>query len=163
MNDKNTKSIYVPIVIIKQVRQKTVSYNECVRTPDSIVKMLSPIFRDLDREQFAVVGLNAQNKPNVVNVVSIGSLNSAQVSSREVFKPLILSNCLAFICAHNHVGGTLEPSFQDKQITKVLFDVGVKMEIRLLDHIILGLDGKYYSFSRSGIMPTDGKGYSDGA
>ena len=148
----------VPIVKIKQVRQRTVLYNSPICTPENIVSMLKPIYHDIDREQFVVVGMNAQNFPNVVNIVSIGTLNSTQVGPREVFKPLILSNCLTFICVHNHMGGTLEPSNHDVYITKTLAELGDKLEIKLLDHIIIGFDDSYYSFSKSGRMPVVGKG-----
>lgn len=149
----NTNIFKVPVVKIKQVRQKSVTYNNRICAAENVVSMLDPIYRDIDREQFVVVGMNAQNFPNVVNIVSIGNLNSAPVCAREVFKPLILSNCLSFICVHNHVGGTLEPSNQDRNVTRMLMDVGKKLEIQLLDHIIIGIDGKYYSFANSGQLP----------
>ena len=63
--------------------------------------MLRPLFAGLDREQFLVCGLDAKHGIIGVNIVSIGSLTLAIVHPREVFKPLILMNAAAWICAHN--------------------------------------------------------------
>ena len=66
--------------------------------------VLRPLFAGLDREQFLVCGLDAKHRIIGVNIVSIGSLTLAIVHPREVFKPLILMNAAAWICAHNLCG-----------------------------------------------------------
>ena len=82
--------------------------------------ILRPLFADLDREQFLVCGLDAKHCIIGVNVVSIGSLTLSIVHPREVFKPLILMNAAAWICAHNHPSGDITPSPEDRVLTSRL-------------------------------------------
>ena len=82
--------------------------------------MLRPLFAGLDREQFLVCGLDAKHGIIGVNVVSIGSLTLAIVHPREVFKPLILMNAAAWICAHNHPSDDPAPSQEDRVLTNRL-------------------------------------------
>lgn len=149
MEDSNSFVLQIPIVKIKQVRQSKAKYNTSLSSPENIISMLDPIIKDADREVFIVIGLSTRNIPNVINVVSVGTLNSTASSPRDVFKALILSNCASFICVHNHVGGTLSPSESDKKITDTLGELGDKLEIKLLDHIIIGENKKFYSFRQN--------------
>ena len=84
-----------------------------------------------------------------VNVVSIGSLTLSIVPSREVFKPAILLNTSALICAHNHPSGDPEPSSEDRALTTRLRQAGDLLGITVLDHLILG-DDRTYSFADRG-------------
>lgn len=111
------------------------------------MEMIYPLYKDIDREKFIVVGLDAKNYPTLINVVSIGSINCAPVSPADVFKPLILSNSYSFIICHNHITGILEPSQPDIDITKILKDLGKMLQINFYDHIILGNPEKFFSFA----------------
>ena len=71
-----------------------------VPTSTVAAALLRPCFEGLDREQFLVCGLDAKHHIIGLNIVSIGSLTLAIVHPREVFKPLILMNAAAFLCAH---------------------------------------------------------------
>ena len=112
--------------------------------------LLRPLFAGLDREQFLVCGLDAKHCIIGVNIVSIGSLTLAIVHPREVFKPLILMNAAAWICAHNHPSGAIpRPA---KKIACSPADSGrapTCSASRLLDHLIL-TDERYYSFADQG-------------
>lgn len=138
--------INVDIVSIKLVKEDVAEYNTQITNAKAIIEMLHPLYDGIDREKCVVVGLNNQHIPNSINTVSIGTLDRALIAPREVFKPLILSNCSCFILVHNHPSGTLEPSNSDKDITKILSKVGKDLGIKMLDHIILGFDNEYYSF-----------------
>ncbi|BFU96776.1 MAG: DNA repair protein RadC [Nitrospira sp.] len=111
--------------------------------------ILNPYFAGLDREQFLVCGLDAKHGIIGVNVVSIGSLTLAIVHPREVFKPLILMNACAWLCAHNHPSGDVTPSLEDRVLTKRLREAGELLGISLLDHLILANENKY-SFADQG-------------
>ncbi|TKB62237.1 MAG: DNA repair protein RadC [Nitrospira sp.] len=112
--------------------------------------MLRPLFAGLDREQFLVCGLDAKHCIIGVNIVSIGSLTLTIVHPREVFKPLILMNAAAWICAHNHPsGGDVTPSQEDRVLTNRLKQGADLLGIRLLDHLIL-TDEHCYSFADQG-------------
>lgn len=111
--------------------------------------VLRPLFADVDREQFLVCGLDAKHCIIGVNVVSMGSLTMSIVHPREVFKPLILMNAAAWICAHNHPSGDPTPSQEDRQLTTRLRQGADLLGISLLDHLIL-TDARYYSFADQG-------------
>ena len=119
-------------------------------TSVAVADVLRPLFAGLDREQFLVCGLDAKNCIIGVNVVSIGSLTLAIVHPREVFKPLILMNAAAWICAHNHPsGGDPTPSHEDRVLTSRLKQGADLLGITLLDHLVL-TDERYYSFADHG-------------
>ena len=118
-------------------------------TSVAVADVLRPLFAGLDREQFLVCGLDAKNCIIGVNVVSIGSLTLAIVHPREVFKPLILMNAVAWICAHNHPSGDVTPSEEDRMLTNRLRQGADLLGISLLDHLVL-TDEHYYSFADQG-------------
>ena len=111
--------------------------------------ILRPLFHGLDREQFLVACLDAKYAIIGVNVVSIGSLSFSIVHPREVFKPAILLNSAAIICAHNHPSGHPEPSSEDIVLTARLRQAGDLIGITILDHIIFG-DDRTFSFADQG-------------
>ena len=80
------------------------------------------------------------------HVCSVGTVGSALVHPREVFKIAILANAAAVILVHNHPSGDPLPSGEDKQITKRIKEAGELMGISVLDHVILG-DERFYSFA----------------
>ena len=118
-------------------------------TSVAVADVLRPLFAGLDREQFLVCGLDAKHAIMGVNVVSIGSLTLAIVHPREVFKPLILMNAAAWICAHNHPSGDPTPSHEDRVLTSRLRQGAELLGIIMLDHLVL-TDERYYSFADQG-------------
>ncbi|MDH3346426.1 MAG: hypothetical protein OEL75_04500, partial [Kiritimatiellaceae bacterium] len=70
--------------------------------------------------------------------VSKGTLNSSLVHPREIFKPAVQHSAARVILAHNHPSGDPSPSSQDIQVTKKLVEAGRTMEIRVVDHVIIG-------------------------
>ena len=116
--------------------------SEAIQTSVAAASLLRPCFEGLDREQFLVCGLDAKHRIIGINIVSIGSLTLAIVHPREVFKPLILMNAAAFICAHNH------PS-SDRVLTQRLRHGADLLGIPLLDHVILG-EARHFSFADQG-------------
>ena len=120
-----------------------------VQDSTTAAALLRPHFAGLDREHFVVVGLDAKHRVIGLNLVSVGSLSLAIVHPREVFKPLILMNASAWICAHNHPSGDVTPSSEDRVLTKRLREAGELLGITLLDHIILANENSY-SFADQG-------------
>ena len=122
---------------------------EPIRDSSTAVQLFRPCFEGLDREHFLVCGLDAKNCIIGVNLVSIGSLTLAIVHPREVFKPLILMNAAAWICAHNHPSCDVTPSEEDRVLTNRLKQGADLLGISLLDHLIL-TDEHCYSFADQG-------------
>jgi len=90
--------------------------------------------------------LNTQNQ--IINVEDLfeGTLNASAVYPREIIAQAIKHNAASLIFAHNHPSGNPEPSDNDKQITRDLVFAGNIMQIKVLDHIIIG-DNRYFSFA----------------
>jgi len=122
---------------------------EPIQTSIAAATLLRPCFDGLDREQFLVCGLDAKHRIIGINIVSIGSLTLAIVHPREVFKPLILMNAAAFICAHNHPSSDPTPSPEDRVLTQRLRQGAEILGIPLLDHVVLG-EERYFSFADQG-------------
>ena len=102
-----------------------------------------------DKEKFYSIFLDCKNKVIGVDMVSQGALDSAPVHPREVYKSALLASAANVIFVHGHPSGDPEPSYCDKEITKLLKQTGDMLQINVLDHIIIGLD-RYYSFADKG-------------
>jgi len=106
-----------------------------------------------DREVMCILNLKTNEQPINMSIVSMGSLNAAIISPREVFKSSILSNAASIIALHNHPSGSLKPSKEDKLITKKLAVCGELLNIPLLDHIIIaGETGERFSFREQDLL-----------
>ena len=77
-------------------------------------------------------------------------LNTSLYILEEVFKGALLANAHAIILAHNHPSGNTEPSSADKMVTEKLTSCGNLLEIQILDHVVIGSKGEYFSFRESG-------------
>lgn len=141
----------IDIVSVKLVKEGKYQYagNSTVNSPDSSVKILQQFIGDRDREYMAAILLDTKLQANAITVISIGSLNSAIIHPREVFKAAILHNAASIIIAHNHPSGNTTPSSEDIAITDRLSEASKIMGIELLDHIIV-TESKYYSFREEG-------------
>jgi DNA repair protein RadC len=87
-----------------------------------------------------------------MHIVSVGTLSGAFVHPREVFKAAILGNAAAIILFHNHPSGDPDPSREDRELTLRLIQAGRILGIDVLDHVILGDEGRYYSFKEHGVL-----------
>jgi len=107
--------------------------------------------RDLKKEVFKVIYLNSQNQ--IIDIVDLfeGTVNSSSISPREVMEAAIRNNAVSLIFVHNHPSGDPEPSRYDKEVTRGLVFAGSIMQIRVLDHIIIG-NNRYYSFAGEGLI-----------
>jgi DNA repair protein RadC len=83
--------------------------------------------------------------------ISEGSLTASLVHPREVYNPVIRESAAAVIFVHNHPSGDPAPSQEDIEITRRLKEVGEVMGIRVLDHVVIGLE-RYYSFNERGTL-----------
>jgi len=108
--------------------------------------LLEFMFSDLDREHFVAILLGPDSSLIGINTISIGSVTTAVVHPREVFKPAILGNAVAILLAHNHPYGDFEPSELDINTTEVLRKAGDILQIRVMDHIVWSRTG-YFSFA----------------
>ena len=108
-------------------------------------------YADRKQEQFICVSLNGAHEVIAIRVVSVGILNRTIVHPREVFSDPLSDRAAAIIVCHNHPSGMLEPSDEDRNITRRLAEAGDILGITLLDHLILSPRGGYFSFLESGL------------
>lgn len=114
-----------------------------------VAEYLIPLLRYENHEKFLVILLNTKNKVIRVEQVSESILNGCLAHPREVFVRAITAHAAHIIVAHNHPSGDIEPSEEDRLLTKRLKAAGNILGIPLLDHFIIG-DGRYYSFKEAG-------------
>ena len=140
-------------IAIRMVEQPPLYSKEPMNNPDAAIRVMNEFLSQMDRELFCIVNLQADLTPINMNIVSVGSLNEALINPREIFKSAILSNAHSMMLIHNHPSGNLTPSTSDIQTTARMQELGELMGISLVDHIITGRNGNYYSFRDKGEFP----------
>ena len=103
-------------------------------------------------EEFKILLLNRSNRALGIATISKGGISGTITDVRIILQYAIKANASSIIVAHNHPSGNLEPSEADKRITQKMREASGKMEISLLDHIILICDETYFSFADSGFI-----------
>jgi DNA repair protein RadC len=121
-----------------------------ISSPADVDGLLRGRIANLDRENFVAVLLNTKNEVIEFPTISVGTLSASLVHPREVFKPAIRASAASVVLAHNHPSGKVEPSPEDREVTRRLSDAGEIVGIKVLDHVILG-DG-YFSMKEHGML-----------
>ena len=107
--------------------------------------------RDLKKEVFKVIYLNSQNQIIDTADLFAWTINSGSIYPREVILTAFKHNAVSLIFVHNHPSGNPDPSKSDKELTRDLVYAGSIMQIRVLDHIIIG-NNRYLSFAGEGLI-----------
>ena len=107
--------------------------------------------RDLKKEVFKAIYLNAQHQ--IIDTADLfqGTVDGTYIPPREVIEGAIERNAAGLLVAHNHPSGSAEPSQSDRQLTRDLVYAGSIMQIRVLDHIVIG-NNTYFSFASEGLI-----------
>ena len=132
------------------LKEKILDKTIC-KSSKEIFDYLYHSMRDLKKEVFKVIFLNGKNHIIEIEDLFKGTLNTSIVYPREIMKKAIEYNAVSLIFVHNHPSGNPEPSQSDRNITKNLVNAGKVMQIKILDHVIIG-DNKYYSFADDGLI-----------
>ena len=154
---EKAKILKAALEIGRRLVQENVGENPRIASPEEAAAVLRERARSLDREVFWVLLLDTKSRLMAPPCeVSKGTLNSSLVHPREIFKPAIQHSAASVILAHNHPSGDPSPSAQDIRITKKLIEAGKTMEIKVLDHLIMGRktrDGAndFFSLRESGL------------
>ncbi len=142
----------ISVVRLQLIREGSLPYGtKEVRSSQDAAGILRSFLAGADREYFVALLLDARNRVHALNVVAIGTLTSAVIHPRELFKLACISNAAAVILGHNHPSGDPAPSPEDMDMTHRLAQAGDLMGIKVLDHIIVG-DGRYMSFADKGLL-----------
>ncbi len=141
----------IPVVTIRLKKVRSFPYPERhLNNAATAADMLSRYLKGVDREYFVVVPLGVKNEVNAITTVSVGTLNSALVHPREIFKEAILHNACSIILCHNHPSGDPTPSQEDWKLTWDLRACGDLLGIAVQDHIVIGDNGRFTSMLESG-------------
>jgi len=114
--------------------------------PEDVVRFIMPRLRDLKIEVFKVIHLDSKNRIIEITESEEGTVNQANPIIREVFKTAMDNFSASVICVHNHPSGDPAPSREDREFTASLVKAGDILNIKVLDHIIIG-DNSFYSFA----------------
>ena len=106
---------------------------------------------DRNKEHFWVVCLSNSNKILLIELVSLGTMKKSLVDPTEVFSFALQKRAAQLIMVHNHPGGALQPSPEDTDITDRMYQVGLFLDLPVIDHLII-TEKKFYSFKDSGLL-----------
>lgn len=153
-----TKEYKLDVVKVKLVKEAPLYADKKISCSDDVIEFMQEELKGFDREAFCILNLKTDGSVINMNIVSIGTLNASLVEPREIFKCCILSNAAAFIAFHNHPSGNITPSQEDIRTTKRLEEAGKLLNIRLVDHIIVGAGtNESYSFKANDMLSVDEK------
>lgn len=124
---------------------------QAIRSPSDTEAFLKARMQHLDHELFCCLYLDNRHRVLRFDELFRGTIDGTSVYPREVVKEALSVNAAAVILAHNHPSGVAEPSQADERITKRLKSALDLVDIRLLDHLIIG-DGEATSLARRGLI-----------
>ncbi|NQT94803.1 MAG: DNA repair protein RadC [Lentisphaerae bacterium] len=129
--------------LAKRLSEESVGRGAHVRTARDVCGLLRETVRVLDHEAFWVIILDTKNRAKKEPVeVTRGLLDSSLVHPREIFREAVKSAAGAVPLAHNHPSGDPTPSAEDIRVTRQLVEAGKIMDIRVLDHVVIGKASK---------------------
>lgn len=135
----------------KRLMSESICGNSVFSSSHSVYSYFAPRFKNLKKETFMCLLLDAKNRLIKDTEVSVGTLTNSLVHPREAFKEAVRESAASVIFAHNHPSGDPEPSKDDMVVTEKLKSAGDVVGINVLDHVIIG-DGRYVSLKEKGIL-----------
>ncbi len=125
-------------------------------TPERILESFGPQMAHLAQEQVVVVTVDTRLKHQGTTVISLGTVNESNAHPREILRPVITRDAYGFILIHNHPSGDPSPSRSDESTTRRVVEAANLMQVRFIDHIIIGKPSPgrsaYYSFREAGLI-----------
>ena len=134
----------------RRVLNQGLGLDEPITSPADVLPEIRFI-RDLNKEHFVAIFLNARNQVIKTDTISIGSLNASLVHPRELFAPAVGISAASVILAHNHPSGDVTPSKEDISLTKRMVQAGQIMGIEVVDHLIVASD-KFLSMKEANVF-----------
>lgn len=129
---------------------ESVKRQDCLTSPADTIAYLHSQLRDRQHEVFACVMLDNRNRVIEFREMFRGTIDGASVYPREIVKQALADNAASVILAHNHPSGVAEPSQADIRITERLKKALALVDIRVLDHVIVG--DETLCFSERGLI-----------
>lgn len=151
LDDQSANLLRVVMEIVRRQLQQGLQRGISLTSPAMTMEYLQTILRDRSREIFTCLFLDTRHRVIAVENLFQGSIDGACVYPRVVAERALRLNAAAVIVAHNHPSGVSEPSLADQAITRRLKDALLLLEIRLLDHFVVG-DGPPVSMASRGML-----------
>jgi DNA repair protein RadC len=134
--------------------EKGILGRDLLSSPKVVFDYLKVALKGLADEEFKMLFLDSRNQLIAMETLQAGTVNRSVVFPRKVVERALYHHAVGVIVAHNHPAGSLEPSVEDQDITRAIQDALKTVDIKLLDHIIIG-GNEYFSFKESGIRIED--------
>ncbi|MBS98265.1 MAG: DNA repair protein RadC [Oceanospirillaceae bacterium] len=137
--------------LAKKIARRRLARGRPLSNPEEVRRALQTLLLDYQHEVFGLLLLD--NRHRILRFMELfrGTINSASIYPREVVKETLLANAAAVILVHNHPSGETEPSQADKLITQRLSHALNTVEVRVIDHVVVGSEG-YTSFAEQGLI-----------
>ncbi len=140
------------VEIAKRHFESGLSSGVILQSPESVAQFLFTQIGYQKRESFGLVLLDQQHNLISFQALFTGTLNQASVHTREVIKTVLDNHAAAVILAHNHPSGDPTPSQSDIQLTQHLTEALDLVDVRCIDHIIIGDHGRWASLAKKGLI-----------
>ena len=127
---------------------------DLLSSPEVVCDYLKVALKGLANEEFKMLFLDNRNQLLAMETLKAGTVNRSVVFPRKVIERALYHHAVGIIIAHNHPAGTLEPSVEDQEVTRMISNALKIVDIKLLDHIIIG-GNEYYSFKENRIEIED--------
>jgi DNA repair protein RadC len=137
--------------LARRYYEQSLQTGQAIRSPADTEEFLTARLRDLPHEMFCCLYLDNRHRVLEFEELFRGTIDGTSVYPREVVKRALSVNAAAVILAHNHPSGVAEPSQADERITKRIMAALALVDIRLLDHLVIG-DGASTSLASRGLM-----------
>ncbi|SEO41693.1 RadC family protein [Vreelandella aquamarina] len=128
------------ITMAKRFARRKLAKGRKITQPSQAFEHLQLLLQDYEHEVFSVLFLDSQHRVIRFEEMFRGTIDAASVYPREVLKTALAYNAAAVILVHNHPSGDPEPSDADRRITEQLKEMLELVEIRVIDHIVVGGD-----------------------
>lgn len=132
------------IVGIRLVKEREIISERKITSPQMAVDVLANELKWLDREMALVLNFNTKLEIINAHIISVGGIDSTAIDVKNIFKSALLSNASSLMLIHNHPSGDCKPSKDDLVVTENVKKACMLMDMRFIDHIVVGKD-RYYS------------------
>jgi len=127
-------------------------HKDVLSSPQAVVDFARVKLVGLPHEAFMVIYLNTKNEVLGNEVIHEGTVDHAVIYPRRIIEAALAHHSAGLILVHNHPSGHPEPSEEDKRLTRTITETARTVDVRVVDHIIVGKDG-YFSFVESKLLP----------
>lgn len=129
---------------------------DVLSSPDAVLDFVRLTLSGLKHETFMVIYINVKNEVIDHTFLQEGAVDNVAVYPRRIIESALSHHASAVILVHNHPSGNPSPSNEDKELTREIAQAASTLDIRVLDHIIVGKDG-YFSFMEEGLLSRDSR------